>query len=68
MARSPHIPVAFWVLKVPWRGFLLKGLVGGFVVVLLLALILLVVVIHLIVPGIGSVSLIRLTLTFWAVT
>ena len=52
-------PGAFWVLKVPWRGFVLKGLVGGVIVVLLLRVIFL-----LIVPGIGSVSLAGLTLTF----
>ena len=58
--------VAFWVLGVPWRGFFIKGWVGGFIKILLLVLILLVVDI-LLVPGIGGVSLIGLTLTFWAV-
>ena len=58
--------VALWVLRVPWRGLFIKAWLGGFIKVPLLVLIHLVVDI-LLVPGIGGVSLIGLTLTFWAV-
>ena len=54
IACSPHNPHRRLLgAQGTWRGFVLKGSVGGFIAVLLLALILLVVVILLIVSGIG---------------